>query len=92
MIHSVEQLAESGGVGKACQALAIPRSRLHRTRQLTDPEVSHEPTVSPRALQTAEKAEVRRMLNSERFADQPPREVYASLLDEGKYLALWELP
>ena len=29
------------------------------------------------------------MLNSERFADQPPREVYATLLDEGKYLCSW---
>ncbi|MCK7481710.1 MAG: hypothetical protein M0C28_34480 [Candidatus Moduliflexus flocculans] len=36
-----------------------------------------------------EKAEVRQVLNSERFADQAPREVYASLIDEGKYLCSW---
>lgn len=36
-----------------------------------------------------EKAEVRQVLNSDRFADQPPREVYATLLDEGKYLCSW---
>ena len=29
------------------------------------------------------------MLNSDRFADQPPREVYAMLLDEGTYLCSW---
>jgi putative transposase len=32
---------------------------------------------------------VRDMLNSERFADQAPREVYATLMDEGKYLCSW---
>ena len=56
---------------------------------MTEPEVRHEPTVSPRALQPAEKAEVRQVLNSDRFADQPPREVYAMLLDEGTYLCSW---
>jgi len=89
LIQSVEQLAESVGIVKACQMLAIPRSSLHRTRQVTEPEVRHEPTVSPRALQPAEKAEVRQVLNSDRFADQPPREVYAMLLDEGTYLCSW---
>ena len=29
------------------------------------------------------------MLDSERFVDQPPREVYAALLSEGKYLCSW---
>jgi putative transposase len=48
-----------------------------------------EPVASPRALDPEEKAEVRALLNSERFADQAPREVYASLLDEGKYLCSW---
>jgi putative transposase len=37
----------------------------------------------------AEKAEVRTVLNSERFADESPREVYATLLDEGRYLCHW---
>lgn len=85
----MEQLAESVGMGKACQALALPRSSLYRARHVTEPQVSPEPTVSPRALPPAEKAEVRQLLNSERFADQPPREVYATLLDEGTYLCSW---
>jgi len=29
------------------------------------------------------------VLNSERFMDQPPRQVYATLLDEGRYLCHW---
>ena len=43
----------------------------------------------PRALSQAEKAEVRQILNSERFQDSAPREVYATLLDEGQYLCSW---
>jgi putative transposase len=40
----------------------------------------------PRALSSAEKAQVRELLNSERFQDLAPREVYAELLDEERYL------
>jgi len=85
----MEQLAETVGLWKACRALDVPRSSLYRKRQVTTPQPPHEPTISPRPLQPAEKAEVRQVLNNERFADQPPREVYATLLDEGKYLCSW---
>ena len=40
----------------------------------------------PRALSLAEKEQVRDLLNSERFQDLAPREVYAELLDEERYL------
>jgi putative transposase len=40
-------------------------------------------------LSTAEKEQVRQVLNSVRFQDQAPREVYAALLDEGLYLCSW---
>jgi putative transposase len=40
----------------------------------------------PRALSLGEREEVLGVLNSERFWDQAPGEVYAALLDEGKYL------
>ena len=32
---------------------------------------------------------MRQELNSERFADQAPREVFATLIDEGTYLCSW---
>ena len=44
---------------------------------------------SPRALSAEERAQIREVLNSERFADASPREVYATLLDEGRYLCSW---
>ena len=89
MIASSEQLAETIGVSRACQALVVPRSSLYRARRVTEPQPVCEGTVSPRALQPVEKAEVRQILNSERFADQTPREVYATLIDEGQYLCSW---
>ena len=89
MIASSEQLAETIGVSRACQALAVPRSSLYRARRVTEPQPVCEGTVSPRALQATEKAKVRQILNSERFADQAPREVYATLIDEGQYLCSW---
>jgi len=89
LIASTEQLAETVGVSAACQALDVPRSGLYRKRRVSEPHSTLEPAVSPRALQPTEKAEVRQVLNSERFQDQTPREVYATLIDEGKYLCSW---
>ena len=87
MIAAAEELAESVGVSKACRVLTMPRSRLYRERRPKRP-----PTPRPtpkRALSQEEKVEVRETLNSERFQDCPPREVYATLLDEGIYLCDW---
>lgn len=41
---------------------------------------------SPRALQPQERRAVLDVLHEPRFADQAPAEVYATLLDEGRYL------
>ncbi len=47
------------------------------------------PRRAPRALSAEERAHVREVLNSARFMDCAPREVYATLLDEGIYLCSW---
>lgn len=88
MILTAEQLAETVGVVGACQALDLPRSSLYRSRQpvLVWPEQPRAPSVSPRALSPSEKATVRQVLDSQRFQDQAVREVYAALIDEGRYL------
>ncbi len=41
---------------------------------------------SPRRLSEEERSAVLAVLDAERFVDQPPREIYATLLDEDKYL------
>jgi putative transposase len=91
LIQTAEQLGETVGISTACQALNVPRASLYRSRRTVKngPHPFSEPPTSPRALNQAEKAEVRRILNSERFQDSAPREVYATLLDEGQYLCSW---
>ena len=84
MIMSTEQLAPTLGVATACDILQVPRSSVYRARQpYLTPRVRPEPV---RALSPAERDVVHHTLNTERFADQAPREVYATLLDEDTYL------
>jgi transposase InsO family protein len=93
MIQTAEELAATHGVAAACNALAVPRSSLYRARPaLTVPAVAAPPAESaarsapPRALSVTEKEQIRELLNSERFQDLAPREIYAELLDEERYL------
>jgi putative transposase len=81
----VEALAEQVGVTTACAALGVPRSSRYAARRPRAPK-TRVVAPAPRALSTEEKLQVRETLNSERFADQAPREVYATLLDEAQYL------
>ena len=85
---TVQELVPLVGAGAACDALNMPRSQFYRAQQ--PPQVKPPSTTPkaapPRALSADEKAAVRALLNSERFQDAAPREVYASLLDEGIYL------
>jgi putative transposase len=87
----VSELTLQFGVAAACQALAVPRSSFYRSRQVPSPKVSplSPPARSPRALSEEEQSVVRETLNSPRFVDQAPREVYATLLDEERYLCSW---
>jgi putative transposase len=83
----MSELATQIGVKSACEVLNVPRSRVYRARQ---PKAEAKPRPTPsHALSTAERKQVRQTLNSERFMDLPPRQVYAALLDEGTYLCHW---
>ena len=86
-MKAADQLSERVGVATACQALGVPRSSLYRARQ---PKRKPESRPTPeRALKPEEKDQVCQTLNGERFQDCAPREVYATLLDEGEYLCSW---
>jgi len=72
------------GIEPICRALGLARAtyyRLQSARAVQRTEGDH-----PRALSCEERHTVLSVLNEERFCDQAPAEVYASLLDEGKYL------
>ena len=86
-MQSAEQLGQSLGVQAACSVLSVARSSLYRARRPRS--VRSRPKSSPRAFSQAEKIKVRQALNSARFQDRAPREVYATLMDEGQYLCSW---
>jgi putative transposase len=94
-MQAVAELAQKTGMVAACRSLNIPRSSLYRVRQAeqspepVEPASQRQRPQPVRALSDEEKAQVRTVLNSERFVDQSPREVYATLLDEGIYLCHW---
>ena len=85
MIQIAEQLAPVVGLTAACDVLNVPRNAVYRARQ---PEPILPPVQPPpaRALSDAEQEHVRQTLNSGRFVDCAPRQVYATLLDEETYL------
>jgi putative transposase len=71
----------------ACATLGCPRASHYRRRR---PPL-HGPLPprprSPRKISDTEAEEIVDMLNSERFCDQAPAQIWATLLDEGTYLA-----
>jgi putative transposase len=93
-MEAVEHLAPAVGTAAACRALGVGRSRVYRARHRTMDTPTPVPRPTPaRALTADEQGLVREVLNSERFAqgapDCAPRQVYATLLDEGTYLCSW---
>jgi len=69
----------------ACTALGASRATWHRRQRPQVTRPLRPRAVSARALGAEERATVMTLLHSPRFVDQPPREVYGSLLAEGTY-------
>ena len=81
------ELATSVGAAAACRALVIPRASYYRDLLPDKEPIVGKVRPSPaRALGEEERRIVLAHLHSERFVDQAPHQVYASLLDEGIYL------
>jgi len=81
-----QELSQSVGTSQACQVLGVPRCRLY-PRQQAAGSASH-PTPA-HTLSAEERIAIRAVMNSERFMDRAPRQIYAALLDEGMYLCHW---
>jgi len=80
----VLELAPVVGLVAACAALAVSRATFYRRQVSPTPRRSR--PAPPRALPADERAQVLEVLNSQRFADKAPAQVYADLLDDEKYL------
>lgn len=84
MTPFVLELAPVVGLVAACTALAVSRATFYRHQA---PTTARPPRPTPhRALPAEERAQVLAVLNSDRFADKAPAQVYADLLDEGTRL------
>jgi len=87
LIRAAEDLAPQVGVAAACEALGVSRATLYRHRQppAERPSQPAKRPAPPRTLDPEERKAVLEVLHSERFVDVAPREVVATLLDEGVY-------
>jgi group II intron reverse transcriptase/maturase len=83
MRATVTQLAQKTNTKHACDQLAYPRNSYYRQQQakLTVTEPRPVPAPSLRALPPAEQDTVRGLLNSERFVDSSPRQIYGTAHD-----------
>ncbi len=90
-MEAANNLAGRVGIMPACQTLGMPRSSFYRWRACRNGQApkSKARRTPKRALSDEEKIQVRDVLNSERFQDTSPRQVWATLLDEGRYLCSW---
>ena len=82
-MNAVTELAPLVGIVLACTTLAVARATYYRTLR---PRLPAPRRASPRALGAEERQVVLDVLHEPRFVDLAPIEVYATLLDERRYL------
>lgn len=87
---ALEERAEGVSMRAACRALGLPRSSAYYRRaapkRLACKKATEcEQTPHPRALNSDERESVLELLNSDRYADKTPAQVYAAELEQGRY-------
>ncbi len=84
---TVDALTPVVGTRPACRALGVAPATVYRARNPPPPRPPSPRQPPARALSGPERAAVLAELHSERFVDSAPAQVWATLLDEGRYLA-----
>lgn len=83
----VNDLSAKVGTKKACNGFGIPRSSYYYWKNPDSKTVLHRDRKLPDfAYTNAEKHEILNVMNSDIYMNQTPYEIYASQLDEGKYI------
>jgi putative transposase len=85
--QTVEELTPIVGTRPACRMLGAAAATVYRRRRPPAPRPRRPRPAPARALSEAEREAVLGELHSERFVDASPAQVWATLLDEGRYLA-----
>ena len=84
---AIAAVTTTGETSALCHSVGLSRASFYRRRQptrLSTPTPSR--AASPRALAAVERRAILDTLHSERFIDQSPAEVHATLLEEQQYL------
>jgi putative transposase len=83
----LEELTPLVGTRPACRALGVAPATIYRRRRPVQRPSEPQPRPRPaRSLSLPEQEAVLDVLRSERFVDSSPAQVWATLLDEGRYL------
>jgi len=82
-MQAVTDLGPRLGYAATCVALGLPKATYYRRLKPSSPPAKR---TSHRALGADERCGVLAVLTEPRFADLAPAEVYATLLDESRYL------
>jgi putative transposase len=85
-MNVVQQLGPELGIVATCAALGLARATFYRRQRSSPVELVPERKPPARKLPPEERRAVLNVLHDPRFVDRAPAEVYATLLDEGKYL------
>ena len=86
-MRAIEAVTTPGETAALCQSVGVSRASLYRRRRPVLPApATRSRAPSPRALDATERQAVLDVLHSERFIDQSPAEVHATLLEEQRYL------
>ena len=86
-MRAIAAVTTPGETAALCHSVGLARASFYRRRRPTPslpPPPSRAP--SPRALAADERQAMLDTLHSERFVDQSPAEVHATLLEEQTYL------
>src|SRR5213078_3016652 len=84
--RTVEELTPIIGTRPACRAVGASVATIYRRRRPPEPRPARPRPTPDRALTAPERERVLEVLHSERFADSSPAQVWATLLDENRYL------
>lgn len=82
-MRTIAEVGPRLGVRASCEAFGVAPASYYRWRRPAEPT---RPRSSPRALSAEERQDVLDTLHEPRFVDAAPAEVWATLLDEGRYL------
>lgn len=83
---TVEELTPLIGTRPACRAVGAAPATIYRRRHPPAPKPKAPRPRPARSLSEPERQKVLEELHSERFCDASPAEVWATLIDEGRYL------